>query len=318
MTETEPSPGALKTWIIAARPFAYTASVLPVLLGLALSCYTDHPVRWGLFALTLLGVVVFHTATNLLNDCFDFRRGLDKEVTPVSGAVVRGLLTPVQAFTGAGVLLLIGVAVGLYLVHETGRVVLLLGMIGFGIAVAYTTAGLCLKFMALGDLAVFLAFGPLPVFGTYWVQAQEFSWLPIAWSVPLVLLTVGILHANNWRDIERDPSMGCHTVASLLGDRGSDVYYRCLTLGPFVLTIAYYVAGLLVPQMHAPVSVLIVLLGLPLSLKLVANSRARHSADDPMPFVALDGQTAKTHTAFGVLLVIGFFVGRHLSEAGGP
>ena len=194
--------------------------------------------------------------------------------------------------------------------------VLLLGLIGFGIAAAYTTAGRCLKFMALGDLAVFLAFGPLPVFGTYWVQAQQFSWLPIAWSVPLVLLTVGILHANNWRDIGGDPSMGCHTVASLLGDRGSDVYYRCLTLGPFVLTIAYYVAGLLVPQMRAPVSVLVVLIGLPLALKLVANGKARHTADDPVPFMTLDGQTAKMHTAFGVLLVIGFLVGRHLPQIG--
>ena len=190
-------------------------------------------------------------------------------------------------------------------------------MIGFGIAVTYTTAGLCLKFLALGDPAIFTAFGPLPVFGTYWVQAGEFSWLPIAWSVPLVLLTVGILHANNWRDIQSDPAMGCRTVASLLGDRGSDVYFRCLALGPYVLTAAYYAAGLLVPQMRAPASVLIVLLSLPLALKLVAAGRARHSAEDPVAFIALDGQTAKTHTAFGVLLVIGFLIGRHLPALGG-
>ena len=112
MTEAEARPGVLKTWIIAARPFAYTASVLAVLLGLALSYYAGHPIRWGLLALTLAGVVLFHTATNLINDCFDFRRGLDTEVTPVSGAVVRGLLTPMQAFTGAAVLLLVGVGIG--------------------------------------------------------------------------------------------------------------------------------------------------------------------------------------------------------------
>ena len=121
-------PINVKTWFIAVRPFAYTASVLAVLLGLALSYHMGYPFRWGLAIVTLLGVVFFHTAANLLNDCYDHKHGLDTEVNPVSGAVVRGLLTEKQVFRGAFLFLVIGIACGLYLFARAGWVVLLLGV----------------------------------------------------------------------------------------------------------------------------------------------------------------------------------------------
>ena len=89
MTDAQTRPGFFKTWLIAVRPFAYTASVLSVALGLALAYYRGAGIRWLPLAVTLVGVVLFHTAANLLNDCFDYKRGLDVEPTPVSGAVVR-------------------------------------------------------------------------------------------------------------------------------------------------------------------------------------------------------------------------------------
>jgi 1,4-dihydroxy-2-naphthoate octaprenyltransferase len=84
------TPSRLRIWITAVRPFAYTGSALPVVLGAALAWHAEFPFHQGRFLLTLLGVVCFHTAANLFNDCFDYRRGLDKTVNPASGAVVRG------------------------------------------------------------------------------------------------------------------------------------------------------------------------------------------------------------------------------------
>ena len=71
----------LRTWLLAVRPWSYTGSVLAVLLGQAIAWYCGYPVKWVLFAATLAGVVCFHTAANLLNDCYDFKRGLDTEVS---------------------------------------------------------------------------------------------------------------------------------------------------------------------------------------------------------------------------------------------
>jgi len=236
-----PAAKFLKTWLIAVRPFAYTGFLLSVALGLGISVYLGHPIRWGPFAVTMLGVVFFHTSANLLNDCFDHRRGLDTEVRPVSGAAVRNLLTERQVFKAAALFAALGAACGAYLVFRAGWVVLLLGAAGGFLAMSYTTPGRCLKYVGLGDLTIFLAFGVLPVFGAFWVQAQTFDWRPVLWSVPLVLPTVGILHANNWRDMDTEPAKGCRTFAHVLGDRGSAVYYATLTLGPFFLIALYFV-----------------------------------------------------------------------------
>ncbi|NQT92296.1 MAG: 1,4-dihydroxy-2-naphthoate octaprenyltransferase [Lentisphaerae bacterium] len=311
-TLDEAAPGRIKIWITAVRPFAYTASVLAVLLGAAVAYHAGYPIRWAFLVLTLVGVVCVHTTANLLNDCFDHRRGLDTEVLPTSGAVVRGWLTEGEVFRGALFFLAGGLACGLVLASATGWwVILLLGVLGTIIAIGYTTARFCFKYNGLGDAAIFSAFGILPVFGTYWVQTQTFSWQPIFWSVPLCSYTVAILHANNWRDIERDRHAKCLTPAVMLGSRGSGVYYRTLILGPYLLVAAAilltHAAGWADP---VPLTTALALLSLPLALRLARVKPEPGS----LTFAMLDGRTAQLHTAFGVLLAVGFFLDRLCSS----
>ena len=296
----------VKIWLTAVRPFAYTASLLPVLLGLAISVYLGFPVKWGLFGLTLLGVLCFHTAANLLNDCYDHKRGLDRDVLPMSGAIVRGWLSEKQVFRAAMLCLVLGTSCGLALTHFCGWGGLALGGIGAVIALGYTRSGFCFKYFALGDAVIFIAFGILPVFGTYWVQSQTFSLLPLLWSIPISCYTVGILHGNNWHDLNSDAASGCRTVANLLGPNGSRLYYRFLVLGPYVLTIAFLLAGKLLSQRVGPLTAGLVLLSVPLALKLSRTTPER----DPDTFAMLDGRTAQLHLAFGALLTIGIFLGR--------
>lgn len=299
----------LKVWLTAVRPFAYSASALAVVLGMALARYSGYPIRWGAFAVTLLGVICFHTAANLLNDCFDHRRGLDTQVVPTSGAVVRGWISEAQAFRAGIVLLAAGTGCGLFLTWQAGWVVLLLGGLGCLFAVGYTTPRWCFKYIGLGDLTIFFSFGILVVFGAFWVQARHFHWLPVLWSVPPVLLTVGILHANNWRDIESDPSKGCRTVANVLGSRGSEAYYRILVLGPFVLVAGYLLLDLFPGLgLHTPPATLAAFLALPLAVRL---SRVRRHGT-PEQFAMLDGSTAQLHLAFTVLCSAAFLISRHL------
>lgn len=307
MNEKQDSPSGLKIWLTAVRPFAYTASVLAVLLGLAVSYGAGYPIRWGCFALTLIGVLCFHTTANLLNDCFDHRRGLDTDVLPTSGAIVRGWLTERQVFHAAMLWLTAGVACGLVLTWLIGWVVLLLGLLGTVIALGYTTACFCFKYNGLGDIAIFSAFGVLSVFGTYWVQTQTFDWWPIFWSVPLCSYTVAIVHANNWRDIDRDRDAHCVTPAVVLGARGSLLYYRVLVIGPYVLVAgAIALARVFGIGEQAPITVAAALLSLPMALRLSSLRPDR----DEATFSMLDGKTAQLHTAFGALLCCGFLLGK--------
>ena len=300
-----------KSWLLAVRPWAYGASIMPVLLGIALTFYSGHKIDWFLFAITLVGVVSFHTAANLLNDCFDHKRGLDVKVYPSSGAIVRGLLTEGQVFRAGLLFSVIGVMCGFYLVYISGWQVFALGVIGAVLALGYTSSGVCLKYAGFGDLAIFIAFGILPVFGTYWVQVQKYSWMPVLWSVPVASYTVGILHANNWRDMAGDSVKNCTTLAGLLGEGGSRLYYRMLVLGPLMLVSGLVLIAFVMNRTHAaPMTSLLVLLALPMGLKLISINRI----NDPGVFVMLDGKTAQMGMVFGLMLTLAFVVARLLER----
>lgn len=294
------APSTLKKWLVAARPWALPASTMPVVFGTALAVVVGRarfsPLRslWALATMTVL-----HSAANMLSDVFDDRRGLDRGVTPVSGAIVRGWLTGRQVGRGAAALFLLGSASGLLIALAVGRSLLVVGAIGVAVGLFYSV----LKARALGDLAVFLDFGLLGAAGAWIVQTGAFSWLPVVWTVPMALLVSAILHANNWRDIASDRARRVTTVAGLLGDRGSLAYYGILIFGPFVIdavliALPRAVGGPLRPM---PATFLLVALALPSALRLWARAARRAAPRRPLDFVVLDGATAGHNLVFGLL-----------------
>jgi 1,4-dihydroxy-2-naphthoate octaprenyltransferase len=304
--KTERPVSSARVWVTALRPFAYPASILPVLLGTVLAWQTGRPVdTWG-FVLVLTGVVCAHTAANLLNDAFDHGRGLDREVFPNSGAVVRGWLTARQVLCLAAWLLGVTLVCGTALTWMAGWPVAVLAVAGILLCLAYTGPGFCLKYNGLGDPAVFVAFGVLPVIGAFWVQAQTFQWMPLFWSTLAGAHVVAILHANNWTDRDRDRRAGCRTSAMLLGNPGAAIYYRVLILAPYVLTVMALAATYVANVRLVPFSALAVLLSLPAAIRL-----ARVTPEGtPSAFAELDSRTACLQMRFGTLLVIGFALGR--------
>jgi len=297
----------IKMWWVAVRPFAYTASVMPVLLGSLLAWTAGFPFQVTGFILTLAGVICFHTAGNLYNDAYDFRRGLDRQAHPGSGAVVRGWITDRQAIAAATLFLVAGVGCGLVLVWLAGPVVLALGIAGVLLTTAYTRSGACLKVVGLGDVVMLVAFGLLPVFGAWWVQARTFAWDPIVWSLPLALPTMGILHANNWRDIDSDAKHGCKTFAARLGHAGSRHYYRLLLLSPFALVVLYILPARdgSIP-IQAPWTALATVAALPAAWRLARPDWQADAEGIRM----LDARTAQFHSLFGGLLLAGFLLSR--------
>ncbi len=293
----------IKAWLIAVRPFAYTASISAVLLGLALSFYAGFPIKWLSFFLTLLGVLCFHTAGNLISDVFDFKRGLDRIPNPTSGAIVRGLLNPKQVFVGALLFLCMGIGIGLYFVFTLGVPILWLGLCGTLIALCYTGPQFGFKYRRMGDIAILLAFGFLPVLGTFYVQTSQISWLPLVWFIPITLITVGILHANNWRDITNDTNHDCKTIAQLLGPKKSPWYYSALVLLPYLFVFLSVVWGQwITPHTKVPLLTLLVFITLPKALYL---TKKRETNKD---FVMLDGMTAQLQLSFSFILIASFFV----------
>jgi 1,4-dihydroxy-2-naphthoate octaprenyltransferase len=273
---------------------------MPVIFGTSLALVVGRAdLLLGRFLLALAGMMILHTAANMLSDVFDFKRGLDTRPTPVSGAIVRGWLSPRRVAMGSVLLFIGGASIGLYLVSVTGRILLLIGAVGVIIGVFYTG----LKYHALGDLAVFLNFGLLGSLGAWVVQTGSFSWIPIIWTVPMAMLVSAILHANNWRDSLSDKEKQVTTMALLLGDHGSLLYYGFLIFGPTAIIIGLIALPRLIPLRFTamPFTFLIVLLALPRTLLLWRRARRRHAPRQPLDFIVLDGATANYNLVFGLL-----------------
>ena len=294
------TPGRLKKWVVAGRPWALPASAMPVIFGTSLAVVIHGSAfNFFRFFLALAAMMILHTAANMLSDVFDFKRGLDREITPVTGAIVRGWLSAGQVQTGSAVLFVLGCAIGLYLVSVSGTVLLIIGAVGVAIGLFYTG----LKYHALGDFAVFLNFGILGSLGAWVVQTKNFSWLPIIWTIPMAMLVSAILHANNWRDSLSDREKRVTTIASLLGDQGSLWYYGVLIFGPtliiFLLMLGpRFLSGRVIA---IPPTFLLVLLALPRALALWGRARRRRNPSRPMDFIVLNGGTAQYNLTFGLL-----------------
>jgi len=290
------------------RPFAFPASTMPVIFGTVLAVvyggYTFKPV---LFLLAFFGMVILHSGANILSDYFDFKKGLDKIPSPVSGGVVRGIITMKEAKIASVIMFAAGAIIGLILAYITGYWLLVIGIAGLLVGIFYTTeTPLAMKYHGLGDLAVFLNFGILGSLGAYYVQASTLSWIPVIWAIPMSILVIAILHANNWRDITSDKSGHIFTVASLLGDKKSLRYYGFLIYGPFIVVLGLiFIPFLFVPELTAmPWTFLITVLALPLAFSLWRKALNRENPKNPLDFIALDGATAKLNLAFGGLCTI--------------
>jgi 1,4-dihydroxy-2-naphthoate octaprenyltransferase len=288
-----------KSYLQAVRAFSFTVTLIPVLAGALLAGSLDLP----LLIATLVGALLVHAGVNLLSDHEDYRRGADQWTALGSSRVlIDGWLAPREVLWYGVALLALGFGIGVGLAALRGLPVLWLGLAGALLGVGYTGWPLRLKYRALGDVAVFLAFGPIMVLGAYYVQAQELAWVPALAAIPFGLLTVGVLHGNNFRDVAEDERSGYVTVAQMLGPRGSGVYYLLLVAGAYLATLVLVVAGSL------PVWCMLAGLSLPLAWRNV------RIAFRPVrvAFAFLDLMTAQLHLVFGLLFVAGLAIDRLL------
>lgn len=293
----------LSIWIQAFRPFAYSASVTPVILAamLALTYNTDGT-NWFLFPVILICAVLFHTGANLVSEYFDYKNNVDKTDTFGSSRVlVEGLLQPKQVLNAGIITFALGFVLGLILVYFRGTDILLLGIIGLIGGYFYTAKPFQFKYIALGDLLIFLLFGPLLVLGAYLGLTGDMNYQVLLVSIPIGFLVVAILHANNTRDMKYDRRAQIKTLAMLIGLKGAKIEYYFLIFGAFLSVVILILFKILSPWS------LLVFLSLPPALKNV-QTIAQVDAENPSSIAMLDVLTAQHHMLFGLLLSIGILI----------
>ncbi len=292
---------SVKDWFAVTRYWSFPVSTMPVLASFAYSfskgLLPGGAMPWVIFGLCLLGVVLLHSAGNVLSDYYDFKTGVDNENAFAVPNLVFHKFEPKEYLLFSIILFVLGCGTGVAIALLSGPVLWIIGGAGVLLTALYSF----LKYHALGDADIFIIFGILPVLGTVYAVTGELHWEALVLSLPIGIITVSVLHANNAFDSETDKAAGIKTFAMLIGGKASSVLYAVYMIVPFVAVVAAVIAGLLHP---------LALLCLIACIPAFKNFKQACTYDKQgiNAMKGLDLASAKLQIAFSVPLSLGLFL----------
>jgi 1,4-dihydroxy-2-naphthoate octaprenyltransferase len=282
-----------------------TATLVPVLLGVAVAAHQESWSLWLAF-LTFMGGAFVHLGLNISNDVFDTMSGADAaNTTPTqfsggSRVVHYGLVKlRTLALLSAG-FYLAGIGIGLYLAVERGFWPLFwIGVIGVVISLAYTAPPLRLVHRGVGEIVVALGFGPIMVLGSYYVQAQRIGFEAVYASIPVAILIALVLYVNEIPDRAGDAAAGKRTMPVRFSKNAVIAGYVGALSVTYGLIAVGAVAGIL------PRPTFIALATIPIAVRV--TRALRRDYDDPyaLMFSAM-GKNIQLHLFTGLLLFAGY------------
>ena len=242
----------LKSWIKAARLRTLPLAISGIMMGAALSyMYGGFNLRVTILAIvTALFIQIF---SNFANDYGDSQKGTDNQhrVGP-QRTVQSGEITATQMKSGMAVLIVLSLVTGIWLIAEgtkgldmtTFLVFLAFGIIALVAAYRYTAGSNPYGYAGLGDVAVFLFFGILPVAGTYFLNTHHLNAEIFLPAISIGLFSTGVLNLNNMRDIENDRNSGKKTVVVRMGSSKSRIYHTSLIVLGWLTALWFIALGM--------------------------------------------------------------------------
>lgn len=290
-------------WFIASRPWSFPASLIPVIVTCAWLFWQSGTQAWdscdwwnGL--LSLLMLMLMQAAGNLIGDYYDHVRGID---LPGSLNGVRhiqsGKFLPREILRYGYSCLFIACLLGLLILSRCGWEALWLGVVAILLVFCYPW----LKAHALGDVDILLGYSLLPALGVGYAVAGEWMWQPVVLILPVGIITVSILHANNTRDICNDSRAGIKTLSIMLGGRASQRVYLIEIVVAYMLVLLFLLCRLL------PGLSMLSWLTLPLAIRNVRTMTHAEPLSEK-PIAMLDQQTAQLQMSFGLLYALSFLL----------
>src|SRR5512144_2516173 len=250
-------------WLISTRAAVLIMTFLSAALA-GIFAARDGAFHVGPWLALAFGLVMAHASNNIFNDFTDFVRGVDKDnyFRTMYGAqpIASGLLTRRQHLTYFAVTGLIALLAGLYLILINGGDLTIWVLLGLGMffVLFYTWP---LKYVAMGELAVLLVWGPLMIGGGYYVLAHQWNWNVVMASLPYVLGVTTVIFGKHIDKLKIDREKRIHTVPVLIGEKAAR--YSVLSM----MVLPYLITGYLIAIRFFTPVMLLVLLALPTFLK---------------------------------------------------
>ena len=292
----------LSVWLRAIRVKFLLASVIAVSLGLSLAWHSGHPIDILHALLTFAGVISLHASVDLLNDYWDFKRGIDTKTkrTKMSGGtgvLPEGLLKPKSVYIVGIAFLILGAIIGIYFVIIFGITIGLI--LGFAIlsVIFYST-----KIVNWGLAEVFVTIkGTLIIIGTYYIQSQSIDDFTILAGIVVGVLSSLVLFVTSIPDHDVDKEKGRRTLIIIFGKANAVKTFLIFPILAYGIIIYGVVSGLF------PIYSLIVLLAKPFLIIAILHLKDLEKSEN----ILLSSMTNTLYFSriAGALFVISFLIG---------
>ncbi|WP_085521904.1 1,4-dihydroxy-2-naphthoate polyprenyltransferase [Tuberibacillus sp. Marseille-P3662] len=288
-----------KVWWQLMRPHTLTASFIPVILGTALAL-PESGFEIGLFIAMMVASLLIQAATNMFNEYFDFKRGLDTEESiGIGGTIVRDGVSPKTVLYLGYSFCLVAILIGVYICMQSSWWLALIGLVCMMTGYLYTGGPYPIAYTPFGELISGIFMGSFLVLISFYIQTGQVTTSSILISIPSALLVGGIMLANNIRDLESDCDKGRQTLAILLGRRQA----INLLSGLFVFSYIWIVA--LIITSAESIWMLLVLVSVP---KAFQAAKSFKQQTQKLQMMLAMKSTAQTNTMFGGLLSLGLII----------
>lgn len=277
-------------------------TIFDYLAVILVAYYLYLKINWLLIVIGLIGSLFLHISSNIFNDYFDFKKGIDKEGNWVRKyhLIIDKILDPDKTLIFGFITSAIAILIGSLLALEGRPLSIILGLMGFVLAYGYSGFPLYLKYRALGEITAYLAWGIIIPLGAFYLATGKLSTISLIAGLPPSIYLFTVMNINNIRDIDYDRSSGSKTIAIILGKNKSKILFFIELFMPYIFII---IGSFLFKVL--PITSLITMVTALYNLYLIKNTLKDN-------LLKLDVYTAFQALFFGLLYVSGLAIAKIL------
>jgi len=289
------------TWFRVIRIRFLLSSVIAVSVGLAISWWHFQQLDFLYAIMTISGVVALHASVDLLNDYWDFKRGIDTQTkrTKMSGGtgvLPEGLLRPNQVYRAGIFFLVIGAVIGSYFVIIDGIIIGVILVFAVISIYFYST-----KIVDSGLSEVFVTVkGTMIVLGTYYIQTMELNYAIFFAGIFIGVLSSLVLFITSFPDFEADKAKGRKTLVIVAGKQKAALVFWIFPIIAYSLLISGI--GLEIFPIYSSISLVMMPLIIKVGIQLQKNF------NNIEEIVSLMSKTVAFSRITGALFVLGFLI----------